>query len=292
MLMLTAYFDETGHADDPVLSFAGMAGFVAPLGRWLNFEQQWKDALRNADLSHPFHMKEFAHYRGQFTSWEGQEEKRRMLLGRLIEIILETGATPIGAAVSLRDFESLTPTQQSQFRDPYYICFQQCTRGAAIEAVFEDPSEQVAMVYAFNEEFGTVNARSGAEALWHSMRKHVTLDCKLNSRMGSYASSTPMETCPLQAADIFAYELCKEFENRIHRPNDKMRWALRQILRLCKIPLPRIVLLDRKELLRRILESGWSDQTGVEEVRNHQIRSSQESMMRWLIGRGEFSRGT
>jgi hypothetical protein len=62
--MLTAYFDETGHADDPYLNFAGMAGFVAPYGAWVIFEEQWKDTLRNADLTKPFHMREFAHSTG------------------------------------------------------------------------------------------------------------------------------------------------------------------------------------------------------------------------------------
>ena len=288
MLMLTAYFDETGHADDPILNFAGMAGFVAPHAKWLNFEDQWRDTLKNAGLLDPFHMKEFAHSTGQFKSWKEREDQRRLLFGRLIEIIRETKAKPIGAAVHLHAFKTLTATQQSQFRDPYYVCFQTCTRGAALEAVFEDPSEKVAMVYAFNKEYGSSNAKSGAEALWHAIKKYVTLDCNLGSRMGSYASSTPRETLPLQAADLFAYELCHEFENRIKRPRDKMRWGLRQILRMYQIPSPQIILFDRKELLRRILESGWEDQTGVEEVSNAQMLSAQESMMRWLVERGEF----
>jgi hypothetical protein len=284
MLMLTGYFDETGHADDPVLNFAGMAGFVAPLGRWLNFTDQWTDTLKNAGLSEPFHMKDFAHSTGQFKTWKGREDNRRLLFGRLVEIIRETKATPIGAAVSLRAFENLTPVQQTEFRDPYYLCFQTCTRGAAIEAVFESPSEKVSMVYAFNEEYGTANRQNGAEALWHVMKKYVTLDCDLGSRMGSYATGTPREVPPLQAADLFAYELCHEFENRIKRPTDSMRWGLRQILRMCQTS-PRIILFDRKELLRRILESGWPDQTGVEEVSNDQMRSAQEAMMSWYIKR-------
>jgi hypothetical protein len=286
--MLTAYFDETGHAADPQLSFAGMAGFVAPSAAWTSFESQWKDTLKNAQLSEPFHMKDFAHSIGQFKSWKGNEDKRRLLLRRLIEIIRETNATPIGAAVSLRDFESLTEAQQSMYRGPYYICFQTCTRGAAIEAVFEDPAERVAMVYAFNGEYGT-NKDGGAEQLWQAIKKHVTLDCDLNSRMGSYTSSTPAELCPLQAADLFAYELCHEFENRIKRPGDRMRWALRQILRMYRIPSPQIRLLDRKELLRLIAESKWPDQTGVEELEKRQMLSAQESMMRWLTERGEFA---
>ena len=283
LLALTGYFDETGHADDPVLHFAGMAGFVAPHGAWINFENQWSDTLKNALLTEPFHMKDYAHSLGQFKGWKGKEEKRKLFFGRLLEIIRETKAKPIGAAVSLRDFETLTPEQQTQFHDPYYLCFQACTRGAAIEAVFEEKAEQVTTVYAFNEEFGT-NKNGSAEQLWQMIRKHYDH----GHRLGSYASSTPAERCPLQAADLFAYELCHEFENRIKRPNDRMRWGLRQILRMYAIPSPQILMFDRKELLRRIKESDWPDQTGVEEVSRTQMLSARESMVRWLIERGEF----
>lgn len=282
--MLKGYFDETGHADDPELHFVGMAGFVATSSSWVNFEDQWKDALRNASLPEAFHMKDFAHSLGQFTHWKGKEEKRRLFFRRLLEIIRETKAKPIGAMVSLRDFETLTPEQQAHFKDPYYLCFQSCTRGAAIEAVFEEPQERVATVYAFNQEFGT-NKDGLAEKLWHAIKQHYDH----GPRLGSYASSSPSEACPLQAADLFAYELSHEFENRIKRPNDRMRWGLRQILRMYTIASPQILLFDRKELLRRVKESSFPDPTGVEDLTKTQEQSARKARMRWLIERGEFS---
>ena len=283
-LNLTAYFDETGHADDPALAFAGMAGFVAPRGAWVNFEAHWQDALKNAGLNEPFHMREFAHSIGQFRNWKGKEELRRRFLGRLLEIILETGAKPIGAVVSLRDFETLTEAQQLQFKNPYFVCFQTCTRGAAIRAVFEHPGETVDMVYALNTEFGT-NREGLAERLWQAIKENY----EHRNRMGAYCSSTPAEKCPLQAADLFAYELCHEFENQINRPTDSMRWALGQILRMYRIPLPQIRLFDRKELLRMIEESRFPDQTGVEDISRGQVRSAQERMLKWVMERGPVS---
>jgi len=105
MLSLTSFIDETGHGDDPALHFAGMAGFVAPLGAWEVFEDHWNDLLEKAGLRHPFHMKEFAHSTGQFEGWKGNEGLRRLFFGRLIEIIRETKADPVGAIVSIDDFK-------------------------------------------------------------------------------------------------------------------------------------------------------------------------------------------
>jgi len=284
MLSLTSFMDETGHADDPTLHFAGMAGFVAPLGNWEVFEERWNSALKNAGLTEPFHMKEFAHSVGQFESWKGKEELRQLFFGHLIKIIQDTQADPVGVAISVNDFNSLTPSQQSSFGgDPYYIAFQKCTRGAASSALFEAKEEQVAMVFAFQGEFG-----NRAEQLWYAMQKSPKVEDIIKERMGSYASCTPKKMCQLQAADLFAYELLKEFENQIMRPTDKMRYGMRQILKMEQAPeAPRIVLMDRIELLRTIKEAGFKDQTGTEKLGNHNIISAMQRMTDWRRQRGE-----
>lgn len=284
-LNLVSYMDETGHSDDPALDYVGMAGFVAPLGSWEVFDAGWKDLMHNAGLREPFHMKDFAHSQGQFRQWRENEPLRRALFGSAMKLIVETGATPIGALVSLSGFRSLTQAQQKSFLDPYYLVFQTVTRGAAIEAVFEDdPEEKVAMIYLHHPEYGTDAGR--AEQLWHAIKGHY----EHGNRMASYKSASPSDVSPLQAADIFAYELSHEFENRIKRPAAEMRWGLRQIVAMYRIPSPQILFFDRKELLRRIKESRWPDQTGVQEVASNQEQSAQESMMKWLIERGHFER--
>jgi hypothetical protein len=48
--------------------------------------------------------------------------------------------------------------------------------------------------------------------------------------MGSYSAALANDLSFLQAADLFAYELTHEFENRIHRPGDPMRWGLAELL--------------------------------------------------------------
>jgi hypothetical protein len=279
MLSFTSYMDETGHSEDPAIDYAGMAGFVALAGEWEIFKERWSDTLQKAGIKPPFvfHMKDFAHSVIDFAEWKGKEVERKALFGRLIQIIRETNAGPIGAIVSLKDFRSLTQQQQADFLDPYYLAFQTCTRGAALEALFLLPEEKVETVYAYQSEFG-----GRAEKLWQGIKE--TYD--YGQRLGKYTSSTPEENAPLQAADVFAYELSKEFENRIRRPHDAMRWGLRQILTMVKVPPPRIILYDRKELLRRVKESNFADQTGVEELKANQMQSAMDQMKQWAEERG------
>lgn len=295
MLLLTSYMDETGHSDDPRCHFAGMAGFVAPLENWQRLGEVWQDLLDILHLKEPFHAKDFFHSQGQFKDWKGNETARKLLLSSLIDVTLYAKLVPVGAIVSVEDFNGLSERQKTAFLDPYYVAFQTCTKGAALEALGEPPEEKVAMVYSYNQEYGATKAQEvysvdqagRAEQLWHVMKR--TTD--FGARMGSYASSTPAEVVQLQIADLFAYELAKEFENLLTRPNDPMRWPLRQLLTLVNYPWSMIQLFDRKELLRLILESKWSHSEHTEEVGDpaFQMLSAQERMVKWLRDRAGLS---
>lgn len=282
MVNRVSYMDETGHPDDPVCNYVGMAGFVAPAGTWEVFSGEWQHTLNNAGLKQPFHMKEFAHFQGQFKGWS--ENDRKLLLGELIRHIRNTKAMPVGAIVSLRDYESLTPSQQASFRDPYYLAFQTASRGATIEALFDEPQEKVAMVYSYNEEYGTDNG-GRAEKLWHQMKQ----TWEHGHLMGAYASDTPANLCPLQAADLFAYELSHDFERMISAPKAGMRWGLKQVLRMYPLPLAQIRYLDRLEMLR-IIKHNFPDKTGVEEIidESQQLQSAQRRIYEWIAVRGEY----
>jgi len=230
-------------------------------------------------------MKDFAHFEGEFKGWS--EQKRKALFGQLIQIITLSQPVPVGAVVSIEDFNSLSEGQRVAFRDPYYLAFQLCTWGAAVEALGHEP-EKVAMVYAYNQERGvtkpqdtySVDQSGGAEKLWHAMKDMTDY----GRWMGAYASSTPAEVVQLQMADLFAYELTKEFENLKFRPGDPMRWGLRQILTLADPEFSMIRFLDRKEMLRIVKQSMFPCQIGVEEVANAdaQMEFASRGIAEWI----------
>ncbi len=291
-LDLIAFMDETGHSDDPNFHFAGMAGFAGPAELWDWMREYWQTVLKMFDLKEPFHMKDFAHSQGQFKDWKGQEEKRKELYGHLVTGIVAVKPIPFGVIISVEDFRSLSPRQQVMLRDPYYIAFQRCTRGVAHLGMHVEPPDKVAMVYSYNKEFGATKPKEVysadqagiAEKLWHWMKE----SWDFGRGMGSYSSSTPGETVQLQAADLFAYELSKEFENLLTRPEDDMRWGLRQILSGADFPHAMISLMDRLELLRIIKESNMRFQEGTEEIPDTEAQtdSARERMIRWLRNRG------
>lgn len=159
--------------------------------------------------------------------------------------------------------------QQTVLKSPYNLCFQVCTRGAAIFAG-PGPEDSVKMVYSENLEYGAIESQphtpekqlGNSARLWHAM-KSMTIH---GQWMHSCTFSTPTDTVRLQAADLFAYEICKEFESQRKRPDAPMRWGLRQILKLVDLDFVMIRLFNRKELLRLIIEAGFVHREGTEEI--------------------------
>jgi hypothetical protein len=233
MSSLIAYMDESGHAKHPQSRFVGMGGLVADCCSWKQLEVEWRAALEEAGINGAFHMRDFAHRRGEFKGWN--EQRRQTLFGRLVKSIVDAAAVPVACVVSLDGFNAAPLFLRSFFKDPYHMCFQHVTKGAALQALSTTwPAEQetVAMVYAYQGEFGTTAAQSedeqkgSAQKLWHAMKQSYW-----GQRMGTYESGSPNDLYPLQAADLFAYEITKEFDNLVNRPRDDMRYALRHILR-------------------------------------------------------------
>ncbi len=245
-LMLSAYFDETGHSRDPRKSFVGMAGFLARADAWERFDSEWRQVCDSANVKMPFHMTDFAHCRGQFRNW--QEDGRKKLLSRLIDVIGRTKAIPVGAIVSVRDFQGLGDKQRSELRDPYYIAFQECTYNLAFAAAITSPEEKVAMVYAKQREF-----TGGAEELWYAIKKHNPL---VGYWMNSYTPAEPVDFTPLQTADLWAYELGHHFEYILPNAKD-WRYAFERIVRLAiEVSAGHrfFTYLDRREMLMRLGE--------------------------------------
>jgi hypothetical protein len=167
VLALKAFFDETGHVEEPTDEFLGLAGFVAPASKWLDLEPRWRAILENAGVSW-FHAVDFAHFRGEFTGWQSDGDARRIALAKtLLSTITEAGGmpTPIAAILSTADYKSLPVEVQSCMRyEPYLHCFQQVARGAALEAKYEAPDERTSAVFAESDYSGM------ARELWAALR--------------------------------------------------------------------------------------------------------------------------
>jgi hypothetical protein len=253
--MLTAYADESGHSKDPNCRFASLAGFVGSEQEWNDFERDWKSAIDEYIGGHELHMKNFG--RGElYSGWSTEKLDSFML--RLIAAIVDSGVHAVGCVVSLDAYEGLNPELKTITKDPYYMAFQEVTKGLALRGSpihSEDFNsiDPVAMVYAYQKEYGATDA-GRAQQLWQ-----ITKDNRerfpWSDWMGTYTSAKPKDLLPLQAADLFAYELTREFEGWRNNNPPAMRMGLKLLLKGLRWK-PLIKLYSRPVILDMLWNSG------------------------------------
>jgi hypothetical protein len=222
--MLISYADETGDYRDPNSRCVGIGAIVASASKWDAFDAEWRRVCRAEGVELPFHMVDFANRRGQFrdAGWRDASRSER-LMARLTGAVASTDGCPVGAIVPKADFNSLPPLLRERTRDdPYYFAFQCVTREllmAAALMVF--PPEPVSMVFA--RKAGYIGK---AQECWHAIKAHDPLGSIV---MGSHSVGEPRDHTPLQAADLWSYELGRLF-HRPPAPPAVARWPLVQFV--------------------------------------------------------------
>lgn len=217
MLILSAYFDETGSEADPNSKVAGMGGLLAPAYRWEVFEEKWKKALAVEGVDY-FHMKEFAHSVGQFQTWKGDADRRRNFYDLLWSLIVDVQPLILGCFYPLQEYRSmLSLDHRKSIDDIYFLAYQSCL-GGVMEYTWNqwDSTGEVATIFDDKKGFKgramemyEFLMTNGFQTFQHKLPSPVFRDMR--------------KIVPLQAADIIAYECAKELERRLYKPQFNVR---------------------------------------------------------------------
>jgi hypothetical protein len=116
MAAISAYFDASGSPDNTVIVVAGL---VSTAEKWIAFENEWADCLDAFGVA-ALHMRRFAHFKDEFSSWEHDEEKRRSFLSQLMGIMEKYVEHTAGAAIWMKDYRATDEIYcLSEFMKPY-----------------------------------------------------------------------------------------------------------------------------------------------------------------------------
>ncbi len=85
-ILSAAYFDASGKQEGH--PFLTVAGATSPIKKWIRFEKQWNQALKDEGVSE-FHATDFAASEAEYRDWKGDTARRSAFLRRLMRIIKE-----------------------------------------------------------------------------------------------------------------------------------------------------------------------------------------------------------
>jgi hypothetical protein len=123
MAIGTAYFDASGHKEDPVVV---VAGYLSPTVTWLRFEREWNRCIAHYGIS-GLHMKEFAHSIGEFSRWKGNGPLRGRFLGDCIRVITENVDNSFACAVHMGEYAEVDRLYcLREWAHPYAIAGAHC----------------------------------------------------------------------------------------------------------------------------------------------------------------------
>jgi len=184
----SAYFDESGTKVDTVAVV--IAGFIASAEQWIAFERDWKHILSMFGVS-SLHMKHFAHSVGEYSSWKGDENRRKDFLSRLIAITKIRAQHSFAIAVLMEDYWKVNAKYKlHEVITPYTLAARTCVGKVS----------DWAKTWNVNEEHIDFFFEDGSEDKGDLIRRM--------KRDGKKAPVflTKEQSVIIQAADMLAYE--------------------------------------------------------------------------------------
>ena len=199
--MLWAYFDESGTHNDRTGHRTGevFGGAIATQESWEQVSLAWNDALADFSIPPPFHMVDFAHSDKNNKPPFDKLDKvaKQALLNRLLDI----------QAAHIKHIIGITNSRQP-YQNQYTQIYRKCLKD--VLTVMRDrmayTSEQISVVFAEHPEvsFTTISR------YFEDFKKDgaAFADCRVDK---------PINSAPLQMADLIAYELSLSMRERERR---------------------------------------------------------------------------
>lgn len=225
MALLAFYGDESGTTEGKRV--ATVAGYLAQIGEWRGFERNWSKVLKRHHIR-LMHRSDLENFHGEFVGWNG--ERRTALLSELQPIIKSHTKVAIGAAVIKQDWEEVMPSWLKRFfGGAYGWCVHDCL--VAVRKWCERPNAKRGPVRPITWAFEQGAEGQGQVAALFTELANIP-ELKKAFRIGAF-SFPGKEVVPLQAADLLAYEVCKQLENQIidHGEHHNIRISVRHLMR-------------------------------------------------------------
>jgi hypothetical protein len=225
--MLSAAFDASGSKTDQAVLL--VAGFVSSVDGWIEFDREWKARLLVDGLGY-FHAQKFAQSSGPFRSgWKDNEQRRRDLLRDLVGII--RGNTHQKFATLI--FNDIHAAEMSkEIRETFYLEAYPLA-GRTVAKKVMDYARSFSARFAPEFVFEDGDFDKGKLMQRFANDGYPGPIFRPKDTPNKKAGLMELGYTPLQAADLWAYELfLAEKKHRNGVPPEEFRWASKELDRV------------------------------------------------------------
>ncbi len=213
LVMLSAYFDAS--YTEPGRNLVVIGGCVARVPQWVAFESEWEDMLARAGLQF-FHMTDFEARQGPYKHWPN--DKRDEVIRKFTSIISQHVELAVSRAVMPAELEvARLQNKNLAIYSGFTLCALQCLHGVASWADKESIEGPIAYFFeagdGYDEFFGEL--RFEIEQSEYLMQRFRWNGLTIAPKLGEGRAVPLYPITPLQAADIWAFEVRKEMESNI-----------------------------------------------------------------------------
>jgi hypothetical protein len=225
--MLVAYFDasRTGKGRP----YVTVAGCLAHLDQWKLFQPEWQRMLDEEGLRF-FHMTDFEAYEGAYKEWS--RKRHETCLQKIADVIVPRTKFAFARGVADDDFDfAKTQNEVLQPWSAFTYCASQCLHGIAHSA--SNHGHEGPIIYVFESGDGFKGELlSLAESIENSKERRMRYRWNGLHILPKIANDPPYPLTPLQAADIWAFEARKEWENKyaVGERTHPLRRSVRMLL--------------------------------------------------------------
>ncbi len=220
----TAYFDASGGSRQVANV---VAGYLARVEDWERFDCDWRLVLAHDNVPY-FHMREFAHFKGPFMDWQGQDGRRANFLARLVGVCKDHLRCRVSTIVLINDFTEVDQMYPlSELLDsPYTLAARTCA-GKIREWMkanqYDEPVEHIFEDGDTDFNLGTLKKR------FHSDGFSIPIFKPKKDERGIWLT-------PFQAADFAAWEFLKAINRAEAGLVKSLRDLRKSLLNLSTIP--------------------------------------------------------
>jgi hypothetical protein len=217
VLMLVAYFDESGTTDRDDVALIG--GLVADLEYWRELEAPWKAILNRFGIG-CYHAVDCEHRNGEFEPSE--RPIREAITVGLTNELCKVPFQGFVSAVYREDYRfSPAEIRRRTMNDPLYLAFELCLQQISSYSISFADSEKIDLIFARHNDY-----QENERAIHTNYLRQAST---WGRGIGSIEFGDPAESVPLQAADLISYESYRYYCGQRRKPVPPRRLAWKYI---------------------------------------------------------------